>query len=51
MTDNFKALCAAHTISHEEIAHFSFNAIEASFASAERKQQLTERLQEFLSIK
>ena len=49
MNDNFQALCAAHTISQEEIAHFSFNAIEASFASTERKQQLTASLQKFLA--
>jgi adenosine deaminase len=48
MTDNFEALCAAHSISLDEIARFSFNAIEASFASAERKHQLNENLQEFL---
>jgi adenosine deaminase len=49
MNDNFQALCAAHTISQEEIARFSFNAIEASFASTERKQQLTASLQKFLA--
>ena len=48
MTDNFEALCAAHEISLDEITSFSFNAVEASFANAERKQQLNENLQEFL---
>lgn len=49
MSDNFRALVAAHPMSHEEIARFSFNAIEASFTSAERKQQLTGILEAFLA--
>ena len=48
MTDNFLALAAAHSMGPKEIGQFSFNAIEASFASAERKQQLETSLQEFL---
>jgi len=51
MNDNFSALSAAHPMSREEIACFSFNAIEASFASADRKHQLTGKLQEFLNNK
>ncbi|MCP4982973.1 MAG: adenosine deaminase [Gammaproteobacteria bacterium] len=49
ITDNFLALAAAHTMSRDEIARFSFNAIEASFADAERKQQLESSLREFYS--
>lgn len=49
MTDNFVALAAAHPMSEDEIARFSFNAIEASFASAERKCQLEASLRDFLA--
>jgi adenosine deaminase len=35
-------------MSREEIAQFSRNAIEASFASPERKQQLEANLQNYL---
>ncbi|MCP4877846.1 MAG: adenosine deaminase [Gammaproteobacteria bacterium] len=49
MTDNFLALAAAHTMSRDEIARFSFNAIEASFADAGRKKQLESSLREFYS--
>jgi len=48
MNDNFLALAAAHTLSRAEIARFSRNAIEASFASTERKQQLVADLEAFL---
>ena len=48
MNDNFVALAAAHPLSRVEIARFSHNAIEASFASSARKQQLTSSLEEFL---
>jgi adenosine deaminase len=48
MNDNFLALAAAHTLSRAEIARFSLNAIEASFASTERRQQLSTGLTEFL---
>ena len=48
MNDNFLALANAHTMSRDEIAKFCFNAIEASFASAERKQQLDASLRAFL---
>lgn len=49
MTDNFVALAAAHPMSEDEIARFSFNAIEASFASAQRKRQLEASLRDFLA--
>lgn len=48
MTDNFVALAGAHAMSRGEIARFSVNAIEASFASSERKQQLVASVEEFL---
>jgi adenosine deaminase len=48
MNDNFLALAAVHTLSRAEITHFSRNAIEASFAGTERKQQLVASLEAFL---
>ena len=48
MNDNFLALAAAHPLSRAEIARFSQNAIEASFADSERKQQLGASLEGFL---
>jgi adenine deaminase len=49
MTANFLALAAAQTMSRNEIAQFSVNAIEASFGSPLRKQQLSARLAEYLN--
>ena len=48
MNDNFLALAEAHQMSDSEIARFSLNAIEASFASAERKQELRSTVENFL---
>ncbi len=48
MNDNFWALAEAHQMSDTEIARFSLNAIEASFASAERKQELRSTVEIFL---
>jgi adenine deaminase len=50
MNDNFLAVAAAHSLSREEMARFSFNAIEASFADAARKLELRSNLQAFLAI-
>lgn len=47
MNDNFLALAAAHTMSREEITRFSLNAIDASFTSDERKQELVARVEAF----
>ena len=49
MTDNFLALTEAHAMSRSDIAQFSLNAIEASFASTERKQQLAASVEEYLN--
>ena len=49
MKDNVLALSAAHTMSREEIAQFSLNAIEASFTSGERKQQLVTSVEELIN--
>jgi adenosine deaminase len=48
MNDNFLALAAAHSPSRAEITQFSRNAIEASFASEERKLELVASLESFL---
>jgi adenosine deaminase len=48
MNDNFLALAEAHQMSNSEIARFSLNAIKASFASSERKQELRSTVEEFL---
>ncbi|HUV20145.1 MAG TPA: adenosine deaminase [Gammaproteobacteria bacterium] len=49
MNANFRALAAAQAMSREEIAQFSVNAIEASFSSPERKQQLAASVEEYLN--
>jgi adenosine deaminase len=49
MNDNFLALADAHPMSRDEIAQFSFNAIEASFADVARRQQLNDSLRSFLN--
>ena len=49
MNDNFLAVAAAHSLCRDEIARFSFNAIEASFADAARKLELRSNLQAFLA--
>ena len=48
MNDNFLALAAAHSLSRDDFARFSFNAIEASFADAARKLELERNLRQFL---
>ncbi len=40
MTDNFLAVAEAHAMDPEEIARFSFNAIEASFVDKQEKKRL-----------
>lgn len=49
MNDNFLAVAAAHAMSREEIAQFSYNAIEASFLGVTQKQELTDQLESFLT--
>ena len=44
MTDNFMAVAQAHEMSKQEISQFSLNAIEASFAPPELKQQLQQQV-------
>jgi len=47
MNDNFLALAATHTLSRAEIARFSRNAIEASFADSVCKRRLVTSLDAF----
>ncbi len=49
MTDNFLAVADAFDVSREEIAQFSLNAVEASFADAARKQELQAAISEYLA--
>ncbi len=48
MNDNFNAVASAHTLSHEELAKFTYHAIDASFCSRQRKQELHQQLQAYL---
>jgi len=50
MTDNFLAVAAAHSMSTQEIAQFTFNAIDASFTSEHEKQQLRTRVNDALKF-
>ena len=49
MTDNFLAVDESHGLTWEELAQFTLNAIEASFISAEEKQELTAKLDAFMA--
>ncbi len=49
MTDNFLAVADAFDVSRQEIAQFSLNAVEASFADAARKQELQAAISEYLA--
>ncbi|MEX0335287.1 adenosine deaminase [Vibrio tubiashii] len=49
MTDNFLAVAEAHSMTNQELAKFTRNAIAASFISDEEKQKLREKLGEFIS--
>jgi adenosine deaminase len=48
MTDNFNAVASAHPLSYEELAKFTYNAIDASFCSTERKHELRQHLQAYV---
>jgi adenosine deaminase len=50
MTDNFLAVNNAHPMSKTEIAQFTFNAIEASFASSSEKERLRQLTQQFVEL-
>ena len=46
MNDNFAAVAQAHSLSHQEIAQFSINAIEASFIAPYVKEDLIAKVRE-----
>jgi|TARA_B110000967_G_scaffold208932_1_gene262901 adenosine deaminase len=48
MNDNFNAVASAHTLSHKELANFTYNAIDASFCSVGRKYELHQQLQAYV---
>lgn len=50
MTDNFLAVADAHSMSTEEIAQFTFNAIDASFTSRHEKQRLESMVTDELNL-
>ncbi|WHR51167.1 adenosine deaminase [Vibrio furnissii] len=49
MTDNFMAVANAHPMSHQELAQFTLNAIEASFISAADKARMSAQVHEVLA--
>ncbi|QTH08335.1 adenosine deaminase [Vibrio fluvialis] len=49
MTDNFMAVADAHPMSHQELAQFTLNAIEASFISDAEKARMSAKVHEVLA--
>ncbi|WP_032081749.1 adenosine deaminase [Vibrio fluvialis] len=49
MTDNFMAVANAHPMSHQELAQFTLNAIEASFISDAEKARMNAKVYEVLA--
>ncbi|MBL4305050.1 adenosine deaminase [Vibrio fluvialis] len=49
MTDNFMAVAKAHPMSHQELAQFTLNAIEASFISDAEKAHINAKVYEVLA--
>ncbi|EME3968241.1 adenosine deaminase [Vibrio fluvialis] len=49
MTDNFMAVANAHPMSHQELAKFTLNAIEASFISDAEKARMNAKVYEVLA--
>ncbi len=49
MTDNFNAVADAHSMSYQELAQFTLNAIEASFISDSEKERMTIQTQQYLA--
>ncbi|MCG6399246.1 adenosine deaminase [Vibrio fluvialis] len=49
MTDNFMAVANAHPMSHQELAQFTLNAIEASFISDAEKACMNAKVYEVLA--
>ncbi|MEZ9541148.1 adenosine deaminase [Vibrio sp. 10N.286.48.C11] len=48
MNDNFLAVANAHPVTHQELAQFSINAIEASFISPHAKEDLITQVRQYL---
>ena len=48
MNDNFNAVANAHTVTCEQLAKFTSNAIDASFCSVQRKYELHQQLQAYM---
>lgn len=49
MTDNFMAVSDAHTMTHQELAQFTRNAIEASFISEAEKARMNAQVDSVLA--
>lgn len=49
MTDNFLAVAQSHTLTEDELAQFTRNAINASFISQAEKQALMNKLDSFVA--
>ena len=49
MNDNFNAVADALPLTHGELAQFTLNAIEASFCSQARKDELTQNVNAYLA--
>ncbi|MFM2640432.1 adenosine deaminase [Vibrio chagasii] len=48
MNDNFLAVANAHPVTHQELAQFSINAVEASFISPHAKEDLITQVRQYL---
>ncbi|MEC7306353.1 adenosine deaminase [Vibrio crassostreae] len=48
MNDNFLAVANAHPLTHQELAQFSINAVEASFISPHAKEDLITQVRQYL---
>lgn len=48
MNDNFLAVANAHPVTHQELAQFSINAVEASFISPHAKADLITQIRQYL---
>ncbi|CAK2039456.1 Adenine deaminase [Vibrio crassostreae] len=50
MNDNFLAVAYAHPLTHQELAQFSINAVEASFISPHAKEDLITQIRQYLAV-
>ncbi len=49
MNANFQAVADAHPMSKEEVAQFTFNAIDASFITDDEKARLSQIMKDYLA--